>query len=166
MLYFFGFFEHYFSRVRNSKFFLNARFSYYKKRVNSMGENVKIKKRVVFSGYENITIGNGVYIGDDSRILADGAEIKIGNNVLIAPTVMINSRNHNFHEKNKIIALQGYSSKGIYIDDDVWVAAGVIITAGVSIGKGAVIAAGSVVTKNVDAYTVVGGIPAKVISVR
>jgi acetyltransferase-like isoleucine patch superfamily enzyme len=58
---------------------------------------------------------------------------------------------------------QGITAQGIIIEDDVWLGAGAIITDGVHIGKGAVIGAGAVVTNNIQAHTVVGGIPAKVI---
>ena len=52
------------------------------------------------------------------------------------------------------------------IEDDVWVGHGATIMAGVKIGRGAIIAAGSVVTKDVPAYAIVGGIPAKLIRLR
>lgn len=54
----------------------------------------------------------------------------------------------------------------ITIDDDVWIGMGSIIMSGVHIGKGAVIAAGAVVTKDVEAYSIVGGVPAKMIKKR
>lgn len=54
----------------------------------------------------------------------------------------------------------------VYIGNDVWIAANVMIMPGVSIGDGAVVAAGSVVTKNVEPYSVVGGVPARFIKYR
>ena len=58
------------------------------------------------------------------------------------------------------------TKKFVKIEDDCWIAANSIILAGVTIGKGSVIAAGSVVTKDVPAYSVVAGVPAKIIKSR
>ena len=54
----------------------------------------------------------------------------------------------------------------IIINDDVWIGSNAVILPNCTIGKGAIIAAGAVVTKNVDSYTVVGGVPAKLIKRR
>jgi len=61
---------------------------------------------------------------------------------------------------------QGHTLKPIVIHDDVWIGGGAIILAGITIGQGAVVAAGAVVTKNVEPYTIVGGVPAKRIKER
>lgn len=61
---------------------------------------------------------------------------------------------------------ESFGKGDIYVDDDTWIGYRSIILSGVHIGKGAVIAAGSVVTKDVPAYAIVGGVPAKVLKYR
>ena len=68
--------------------------------------------------------------------------------------------------KDQLINQQGNATESIIIGDDVWIGTGAKILKGVNIGKGAVIAAGALVKDNVEAYTIVGGIPAKKISER
>jgi acetyltransferase-like isoleucine patch superfamily enzyme len=61
---------------------------------------------------------------------------------------------------------QGVQKLDVIIEDDCWIASNAVITAGVTIGKGSVIAAGAVVTESVPPYSVVGGVPAKLIKSR
>ncbi len=95
---------------------------------------------------------NGVHI--DVREL-----VVIGQNVRIAPyTIIMDS---DFHDLNNHFA--DGASKAIIISDDVWIATRSTILKGVTIGKGAVVATGAVVTRDVPDYSVVAGVPAKVI---
>jgi acetyltransferase-like isoleucine patch superfamily enzyme len=138
----------------NSKIFGNCKLS---KKVR-VSENVEIR-----TTYTEIFIGEGTTVNRNSMIIG---KINIGKYCLIAPNVVIVGSNHNFDDKNELIRKQGVSSRGITIGDDVWIGANATITDGVNIGKGAIIAAGAVVTKNVEEYTIVGGVPAKFISKR
>ena len=113
----------------------------------------------------NITIGENCNINPYTIIYGHGGT-KIGNNVLIAGHCMIIPNNHNFSDKNIPIANQGCTAKGIIIEDDVWIGHGCSILDGVTIGKGSVIAAGCIVTKSVDPFSVMAGIPAKKIRER
>jgi len=85
---------------------------------------------------------------------------------MVAPNCMIAGGNHNYSRIDKPMMFQGSNSKGIIIEDDVWIGANSSILDGVKIGKGAIIAAGSVVTKDVCAYDIVAGVPAKKINSR
>ena len=111
----------------------------------------------------------GIWIGEDSLIgefcvLRGQGGIHIGNRVYFATMVQVLAVNHVFADPERSFVDQGITAEGVHIEDDVWVGSGVIITDGVRIGKGAVIAAGAVVTRDVPAHTVVGGVPAKVLS--
>lgn len=118
------------------------------------------------------TFQNPVQIGEYTQInpftvIYGGSGVYIGNDVMIAPHCMIASGNHDFKQIAKPIRHAGNLSEGpIVIEDGVWIGANCTITDGVTIGHDAVVAAGSVVTKDVAAYDIVGGIPAKKIASR
>lgn len=114
---------------------------------------------------ENVTIGDNIIVNRNVLITARSS-ITIGNNVLIGSNVVLNDSNHQFIDKDTPINKQGHTAAPIVIEDDVWLASNAIILKGVHIGKGAVVAAGSVVTKDVEPYTVVAGIPARKIKNR
>jgi maltose O-acetyltransferase len=87
--------------------------------------------------------------------------VTIGEKVAIGPRVSFETANHN------LVIVDGKSrgawSRPIVVEDRVWIGAGVTVLPGVTIGQGAVISAGAVVTKDFEPYTMVGGVPAKVI---
>lgn len=86
---------------------------------------------------------------------------------MMGTDVTVITRNHRFDRTDVPMMKQGFEDeKPVYIGDDVWIGDRVIILPGVHVGNGCVIAAGSVVTKDVPRYTVVGGVPAKVIRER
>jgi acetyltransferase-like isoleucine patch superfamily enzyme len=85
---------------------------------------------------------------------------------MIAPNCMISGGNHNYIDNLIPMIFQSSNSKGIIIDDDVWIGANSVILDGVTIEKGAIIAAGSVVKNNVAKYEIVAGNPAKKIKSR
>lgn len=114
-----------------------------------------------------IEIGNGVKLNSGVMINADiGGKVKICSNVLIGPNVTIRTTNHNFNNPNVLIIDQGHTSGSVEIGEDVWIGAHVVILQNVKIGNGAVVAAGSVVTKDVEPYSIVAGVPAKKINMR
>ena len=99
-------------------------------------------------------------------IVTTGGEVEIGDRTLIGYRTQILSGNHVIPENRGRIFGAGHIKGKIIIEKDVWIGANCIITAGVKIGEGAVIAAGSVVTKDVKEFTIVGGVPAKLIKER
>jgi acetyltransferase-like isoleucine patch superfamily enzyme len=111
----------------------------------------------------NNAVGD-VIIGDDTRIGIHNTiigPITIGNHVNLAQGITVTALNHNFKDTSLRIDEQGFSTKPIVIEDDVWIGANAVILPGVTIGKHVVVAAGAVVTKDVPDNTIVGGVPAK-----
>lgn len=100
-----------------------------------------------------LSIGNYTGIGDNNVIVAR-EKIIIGNNVMIGPNVCIYDHDHIF-EQEGIMRDLGFQTAPVTIEDNVWIAAGVIVLKGVTIGTGSVIAAGTVVTKDIPANSVV-----------
>ncbi|NCF69476.1 MAG: acyltransferase [Chloroflexi bacterium] len=118
-----------------------------------------------FRGLPNafIKIGEDCLIGEYNVIRGQGG-VTIGDRVYTSPFSQIIAVNHVFDDPQKSFVDQGITAEGIVIEDDVWIGAGAIVTDGVRIGMGAVVAAGAVVTKDVQPYTVVAGVPASEIS--
>jgi acetyltransferase-like isoleucine patch superfamily enzyme len=156
-----------------------------------IGNNVVIDDYAVLSmrgtGSEKISIGNGVLIGRGSQLKARGgsididnfvnissgcqigstSEVHIGKHCLIAAGCYVGGMQHGFDRPDIPIVRQELNIKGgVQIGDDVWLGAYVIVNDGVKIGKGAVIGAGSIVTKDIPAYKIAIGSPARVIKDR
>ena len=113
-----------------------------------------------------IKIGRNCIIGDDSNLQCCN-KIQLGNGVLLGRKVMINDTSHGSCSCEQLDiqpVLRPLVSKGaIIIEDNVWIGEMVCILGNVKIGRGAIIGAGSVVTKDVPAYSIVAGVPAKII---
>ena len=124
------------------------------------GQNTRIYGGFEFRNPWNIKIGNHTNIGH--KVTLDGrAGIDIGDCVNISSEVMIWTWQHDYNDPN----FKTTHGK-VIIEDYAWLSARVIVLPGIRIGKGAVIAAGAVVTKDVDPFSLYGGIPAKKIGTR
>ena len=137
----------------------------------SVGTNVSVGEGTIIGFGDNIHVGNNVSI-NYRCILNDCNSIVIGNDVLIAPGVQINTASHPTQLSERLTSEWNSSSgeyrwrtfaKPVVIGDGCWIGANVTIIGGVTIGDGAVIAAGAVVTKDVPPMTLAGGVPAKII---
>jgi maltose O-acetyltransferase len=128
------------------------------------GKNVNIEKGAYFGLGSSIEIGDNSGIGTNCRIFGP---ISIGRDVIMAPDVVILTKNHKYDRLDIPMCLQGDTEiKPVIIKDDVWIGIRSIILPGVEISKGVIIGAGSVVTKNIPEYAIVGGSPAKIIKFR
>ena len=113
----------------------------------------------------NNAVGD-VIIGDHTRVGLHNTVIgpvNIGNHVNLAQGIIVTALNHNFADSEKRIDEQGVSTTPVIIENDVWIGANAVVLPGVKIGTHSVIAAGAVVTKDVPPYSIVAGVPAKII---
>ena len=134
-------------------------------RVN-IGKNCRIRSGSKLNSWGGfIRLGENISINSGVVILGSGGVI-IGNDTRVAANVVITSSNHVFLNKDKTIIEQGITSKGIEIQEDVWIGANATILDGVRIGRGSIVAAGAVVNSDVAPFTVVGGVPAKFLKNR
>lgn len=138
------------------------------KKKAKIGKGSKVHATVILRQGYNIEIGEGCLINHNNVLQAgkvDG-KIKIGNYVHTGANVMIIAFNHAFDTREIPTIKQDYYDADVLIGDDVWIGGGSIILPGVNIGRGAIIAAGAVVNCDVPEYTIVGGVPAKIIKER
>lgn len=141
-----------------------------------IGDNTHIRGELTIYPYgDGIRIGDYCYVGHNSVIRA-GHRIDIGNHVLIAHNVTImDTDSHEIDARERANTYMLMLQKGqpqtagliktapVVIHDHAWISYNVCVLKGVTIGEGAIVGAGSVVTKDVPAWTMVAGNPAKVI---
>lgn len=144
----------------------------YKPCFSSAGVNVIFNARKSHFSYKSISVGNNVGIGEGAIFIATKSHIYIGNNIAFAPNVTIRGGNHRFDIVGKWITDYKDNDKKptddepVYIEDDCWIASNAVILKGVTIGRGSIVAAGAIVNKSIPPYSIVGGIPAKIIKFR
>jgi len=123
-------------------------------------------------GLRNLSVGDGTSIPKGSTFYCTEAPLTIGRKVIFGPHPTIITGDHRIDIIGKHIIDVTVEEKlpendlPVTIEDGVWVGANVTILKGVTIGRGSVIAAGAVVTKSFPPYSIIGGVPAKLIRMR
>ncbi len=131
-----------------------------------IGNDTLISSFVTLRTYGGmIKIGDSCFVNSFSALYGHG-DLVIGNGVLIGPQVTIIPANYGFKDRDIPFRQQTPSMEGITIGDNVWIGAGVTVLDGCTIGKGSIIGAGAVVTRNVEPYAIMAGVPAKQIGSR
>jgi len=132
-----------------------------------LGSDIYVGHNTILKGYykSSMIIGSGTWIGQQC-FFHSGGGIIIGSNVGIGPGVKILTSYHSEEGIHKPILHSRINFEQVIIEDDSDIGVGSVILPGVRIGKGAQIGAGSVVTKDVEPYSVVTGVPAKKLRMR
>lgn len=145
----------------------------WKRAMKHCGEGVFLRPMSSdIKGLENLSIGNGTSIPKGSTIYCTGAPLTIGKKVIFGPRPTIITGDHRIDIIGKYIIDVTAKDKlpendqPVVIEDDCWIGANVTILKGVTIGRGSVVAAGAVVTKSCEPYSIIGGVPAKLIKMR
>jgi acetyltransferase-like isoleucine patch superfamily enzyme len=133
----------------------------------SIGDNVYVGHNTILKGYyrNKMEIGSGTWIGQQCFLHSAGG-VRIGDNVGIGPAVKIISSYHDAVDCNVPILHTPIVFGEVVIEAGCDIGVGAIILPGVAIGRGAQVGAGAVVTGDVEPYSVVGGIPARLIRRR
>ena len=119
----------------------------------------------VFQGSAPIYFGQKTFCGQFC-VFGSNESITIGNNVMIAQSVSIRDTDHAFSDISIPMNAQGIETDPVIIEDDTWIGHGAVITKGITISHGSIVGAGAIVTKNIPAYSIVVGSPARVIGSR
>jgi acetyltransferase-like isoleucine patch superfamily enzyme len=136
-----------------------------------LGDNVMIGAYTTVLAGMISSLGDGVYISRNSSCgpysyIGAGGRITIGENVIMGQHVSFHAENHNFDRTDVPVRSQGVSRKGIVIDEDCWVGANAVFLDGCHVGRGCVVAAGAVVRGEFPPYSIIGGVPARVLRSR
>ena len=131
------------------------------------GNNVSIMSRsYLHADHAVLRFGNNVSINSNTCLDATGGEIVIGDNVLIAQNVVFRASDHGYENVDIPIIQQKSNGGKILVGDGCWIGANSVITRNVTIGEHSIVGAGAVVTKDVESFSIVGGVPARLIRKR
>lgn len=162
-----------YNKLKNNSFVRSAYFflSYY---IHIRSKNIEgtsiISPPAIYNG-KNILLGSNVYIGPRSFIPVKNAKFICKGHTIIGEDLSVHAGNHArikgiFISDVKDSMKPADYDQDIVVEEDVWIGCRVTLLKGVTIGRGCTVAAGSVVTKSTPPYTVVGGVPAKVIKIH
>ena len=136
-----------------------------------LADNVMIGPYSVIRAGMLSHLGAGLRMGANSSvdaysIIGAAALVTIGENVIMGQHIAFHAENHNYERVDIPIKQQGTQRKGIVIDDDCWVGSNTTFLDGARVGRGCVIGAGSLVRGDVPPYSVIVGVPARVLRSR
>ncbi len=132
--------------------------------LQAAGKNINIEHLADFGTGRDISLGNNSGIGIRCRVRGP---LTIGDDVMMGPEVVILGPGHAHGRADITMRAQGVApASHTIIGNDVWIGTRAIIMHGIRIGNGVIIGAGAVVTHDVPDYTIVGGVPAKIIKHR
>jgi len=133
----------------------------------SLGRNVYVGHQTILKGYHRneLRIGDETWIGQQCFLHAAGG-ITIGARVGIGPGVKVLTSQHVEAGRDRAVLFSPVEAQPVVIEDDADVGVGAILMPGVTVGRGAIVGAGAVVVHDVAPYSVVAGVPARLLRER
>jgi acetyltransferase-like isoleucine patch superfamily enzyme len=132
----------------------------------AIGDQCHLQDGALLNASEGfVHVGHRTWIGPFCVVYGNGG-VRIGRDVMIAAHTCITSVGHRHELLHVPMIAQGIEVGPVTIEDDVWIGMNCTILPGVTIGRGAIVAAGAVVRGDVAPYTIVGGVPARLLSRR
>jgi acetyltransferase-like isoleucine patch superfamily enzyme len=132
----------------------------------SIGDHSTVhESAIIAANLGRVSVGKHSWIGPFCLVYGNG-DVSIGDNVLVAAHTSINTVSHHFQRCDIPINDQGIYCDPVTVEDDAWIGMNAVILQGVTIGKGAIVGAGAVVTRDVPPWSIVMGVPARVVRLR
>lgn len=144
--------------------FTKFRVFYLRRKGFNISKTCSIARNVYIQG--KITIGQGTAIANNCLFNGSSTGIIIGEDVMIAPNCVFVAFNHGYSLTSISMIKQKWEEEVVVIEDDVWVGANCTIGKGVQLGKGCIVGANSFVNKSFEPYSIIGGVPARLIGTR
>lgn len=130
-----------------------------------IGERLKLWRDVYIDDYRNLVVGSDVSISKGAMFICAGG-VTLGDEAMIGYGAQLVTAGHTITDVGESMRFSGLTIAPIVVERGAWVGAGAILLPGVTLGEGSVVAAGAVITKDVEPFTVVAGVPGKVVGSR
>jgi len=152
--------------VPGYKFYYKIRFLIVKRLLKKCGKSVVVKNKCYFGNGDRLSVGSFSELGQNARIVGP---VTLGDYVMMGPDVYIMGVTHDVSDLSKPMVVDTKNrsiQKEVKIGNDVWIGTRTVIMPGVEIGDHSIIGAGAVVTKSFPPYSIIGGVPARLIKKR